>query len=297
VRKDALARRIAVVGASGRLGRFLSKELESAGHNVLRLGRADLDVTDAKAITRTVTDANPHVVVNCTAYNAVDAAEGDATSAFAVNGHAPGVLAAATESVGAVFIHFGTDFVFDGATPAPYSEEDATKPLSVYGSTKLAGETEVRRFTSRHYIFRVASLFGGVGAHGHRATIDYITETLITRGTVRALTDRTVSPSYVPDVSRAVSKAIETQIPFGTYHCVSTGFTTWYHLAEFVARELNLQTTIEPLQVHGLKSIAARPQYCALSNEKLRSAGIDMPDWQSAVSSHIRQRVDSVVTL
>lgn len=288
--------RITVVGAPGRLGQFLCEELESAGHHVTRLGRADLDVTDADAARRLVAAARPQVVVNCTAYNAVDAAENDLATAFGVNGHAPGILAVAAHEVGATFIHFGTDFIFDGTTPRPYTEEDAPNPLSVYGLTKLAGETEVLGRAPHSYVLRVASLFGGTGVRGHRATIDYIAETLMAGGTVRALVDRTVSPSYVPDVAGAVCRIIETPIPFGIYHCVSTDSTTWYDLAQFVAREMNLDGRVEPIEVASLKSVAPRPQFCALSNEKLRSAGIDVPDWQSAVSRHVGQRVASVTS-
>lgn len=291
-----MSQRTTVVGASGRLRQLLCQEFASASHQVTALSRAHLDITNDTEVIRVVAAGQPHVVVNCAAYNAVDAAETNAESAFAVNGHAAGVLAAAANAAGAVFIHFGTDFVFDGLTPKPYTEEDTPNPSSIYGLSKLAGETEVRKLAPRHYILRVASLFGGTGVRGHRATIDYIIETLIAGGTVRALVNRTVSPSYVPDVGRALCAIIDTPIPFGTYHCVNSDSATWYDLAQFVARELHVSGRVEPIQVASLTSVAPRPQFCALSNEKLRQAGIEIPDWRSAISRHIHQRVDSVAT-
>lgn len=280
--------KVVIVGAAGRLGRTLRQDLESAGRDVVALTRADVDVTDPDAVTRTISQCEPYVVVNCTAYNAVDGAETDAGAAFAVNAVAPGLLARAADGAGALFVHYGTDFVFDGYSRTPYVESDSTNPLSVYGSSKLAGEIEVRRSVDRHYILRVASLFGGTGARDHRPTIDAIAQLLISGKTVRALVDRTVSPSHVSDVSRATCELLEGTATYGTYHCVSSGVTTWYDLAHHVAACLGLSTPIEPLTVAELKTAARRPQFCALSNAKLRGAGVKLSDWQSVVALHLR---------
>ena len=134
--------RTLVAGAAGRLGRVVCQELEAANHVVVPITRAEVDVTDGTAVERLVIATAPHVIVNCTAYNAVDGAETDSTTAYAVNAHAPGLLAAAAERFGATFVHFSTDFVYDGTSGAPYTEDDAVRPLSVYGSSKLAGEVE-----------------------------------------------------------------------------------------------------------------------------------------------------------
>jgi dTDP-4-dehydrorhamnose reductase len=161
--------------------------------------------------------------------------------------------------------------------------------LCQVGLTKLIDEQEVRRLNERHYILRVASLFGGTGLRGHRATIDYIVECLITGVPVRAMVDRTVSPSYVPDVARAVCMLVDQPVAFGTYHCVSSSFTTWQDPAQFVATELNSSAAIDPINVAFVKSAAPRPQYCALSTQKLHSVGIEMPPWESTVLRHIHQ--------
>ena len=146
---------------------------------------------------------------------------------------------------GTLLVHYGTDFVFDGTASAPYVEDDPVNPLSVYGASKLAGEAEVRSVCPHHYILRVESLFGGAGVGGHRATIDYIADTLVAGSTVRAFVDRTVSPSYVPDVARATRELIARSGPHGTYHCVSTGMTTWYDIAQHIAVELGVHGHIE----------------------------------------------------
>jgi dTDP-4-dehydrorhamnose reductase len=232
----------------------------------------------------------PDVIVNCSAYNAVDAAEADPVAAFATNAQGVSCLARAAQAAGALLVHYSTDFVFDGATPEPYVEDDPTNPLSVYGASKLAGENEARS-TPRHYVLRIESLFGGCGLKGQRATVDHIVDNLLAGTGARAFVDRTVSPSYVPDVVRATLALIDRQAPYGIYHCVNSGWGTWYELACEVARQLGVPPRIEPVMTPELKTSAQRPLFCALSNRKLLAAGIDMPSWQSAIERHLATRL------
>jgi dTDP-4-dehydrorhamnose reductase len=278
--------RILVIGAAGRLGGTVRGEFVSAGHSVIALTRAELDLCSGPGVTTAIERLRPEVIVNCSAYNAVDAAETDAATAFAVNAQGPSFLAAAALSTGAVLVHYSTDFVFDGDARQPYSESDATNPLSVYGVSKLAGENEIRR-APRHYILRVESLFGGCGSKGHRATVDQVKEKLLAGVTVPALVDRTVSPSYAIDVARATRLLIERDAPGGTYHCVNSGCTTWFDLAHEVARQLGVRGRIEPVLASNLNTVARRPRFCALSNRKLLGAGVTMPSWQSAIGRHL----------
>jgi dTDP-4-dehydrorhamnose reductase len=176
--------------------------------------------------------------------------------------------------------------VFDGETRQPYAEDDASNPLNVYGASKQAGENEVRR-EQRHYILRLESLFGGSGTKGHRTTVDHMTDKLLAGATVLALADRTVSPSYVSDVVRATTMLIERSAPYGTYHCVNSGCTTWFDLAHEVSRQLGVRGRIEPVLAANLITVARRPRFCALSNRKLFSVGVVMPAWQSAIHRHL----------
>jgi dTDP-4-dehydrorhamnose reductase len=281
--------RIVIAGATGRLGSTLKLELASAGHQVSALRRADLDVTDAAQVDYVVKRLRPQAIVNCSAYNAVDAAQADAPGAYALNAEGPANLARAARNAGALLVHYSTDFVFDGTAQEPYSEEDPTNPLSVYGASKLAGENEAQR-ADRHYVLRLESLFGGIGVRGHRATVDQIAEQMIAGNVVRALTDRTVSPSYVADVSRVSRILIERNAPSGVYHCVNSGFTTWYALAMEVSRELGVPATIVPLKASDFQTPAPRPQFCALSNRKLLALGIEMPTWRTALARHLAVR-------
>jgi dTDP-4-dehydrorhamnose reductase len=281
--------RIVVTGASGRLGSAMVDELRAAGHAVTAITRAELDITrpaDASMLMHTL---QPQAIVNCAAYNAVDAAESNAEAAFAVNARGPAALADAAAAANAVLVHFGSDFVFDGEASTPYVEEAPTNPLSVYGASKLAGERGVRQLR-RHYILRVESLFGGIAPAGQRATVDYIADSLSAGNPVRAMVDRTVTPSHVPDVVRATRMLLDRGAPYGTYHCVASGAATWYELANAVARYYGISGLVQPVRADSIAAAAPRPKYCALSNHKLLALGIAMPRWEIAVARHLTAR-------
>jgi dTDP-4-dehydrorhamnose reductase len=285
--------RIVLTGAAGRLGAAMSAEAASAGHKVVALTRADLDISDAGRVASAMDRLRPDVMVNCSAYNAVDAAEANPAAAFATNVQGPSCLARAAQATGALLVHYSTDFVFDGTALDPYVEDHPTNPLSVYGASKLAGEVEARS-TPRHYVLRIESLFGGCGVKGQRATVDHIVDKLLAGTEVRALVDRTVSPSYVVDVVRATIALIDRQASYGIYHCVNSGWSTWYELACEVARQLGVPARIEPAMTTDLKMVAPRPLFCALSNRKLLAVDIDMPSWQSAIGRHLAARLAQI---
>jgi dTDP-4-dehydrorhamnose reductase len=278
--------RIAITGAGGRLGTALCCDLVAAGHDVEPLTRADLDITNAQRVSETMHRLRPDAIVNCSAYNAVDAAEANAATAFAVNANGPALLTAAANALDATLVHYSTDFVFDGSASEPYTETDPTRPLSVYGASKLAGEMEVSR-ARRHYILRVESLFGGSCTTAPRSTVDWIAANLLSGRPVRVFVDRTVSPSYVPDVAAATIALLQRDAPHGTYHCVNSGCTTWDELAEELARLLRVAARFEKVLTADVASAASRPRFCALSNQKLRAAGADMPPWRAALARHI----------
>jgi dTDP-4-dehydrorhamnose reductase len=281
--------RVLVIGGAGRLGAAVANELTGAGHDVAALTRTSLDIRVAAQVVAAFERLQPEAVINCSAWNAVDAAEADPATAFAVNAEGPSFLAQAARATGALLIHYSTDFVFDGESFEPYPEEEPTNPLSVYGASKIAGEHEVRG-THRHYILRLASLFGGSGVNGHRSTIDHIADSVVGNRIVRAIADRTVSPSYVPDVVYATRMLIEREAPYGTYHCVNSGHATWLELAEEVARQLDCVAHLEPVLAANLITAARRPRFCALSNGKLLRLGVRMPTWQTAIGRHLSSR-------
>ncbi len=280
--------RVLVTGASGQLAHSVVRAF--ADQEVIAHTRATLDVTDGDAVQRETAKSRPDLIVNCAAFNQVDAAESHPTEAFAVNAFAVRSLARAAESWGAALVHYGSDFVFDGTATEPYDESAAPAPRSVYASSKLVGEWLALE-PPRAYVLRVESLFGSpVEWTGRRGTLDAIVAGLEAGREVTVFTDRTVSPSYVVDVAAATRYLVETGAAPGTYHCVNSGYGTWQQGALEAARILGVAPRLTPITMADMPLAAARPRFCALSNRKLAAAGFAMPAWQDALRRWLAAR-------
>lgn len=281
--------RAIVFGAGGQLGAAIVKRFQdgvSSQYSVTALPRENLDVTDTMAVAGVIRDTAPALVVNCSAYNDVDRAESDAAAAFAVNAFAVGAMARACQQSESVFVHYSTDFVFDGEASEPYREQDRARPLSMYGASKLFGEW-LAADAPRHYVLRVSSLFGGASA---RSSVDRIIASLADGASVPVFQDRTVSPSYVEDVVEATLRLLELGAAPGVYHCVSSGAASWLELGRRVAAELGANgRLLMPVSVSDVPMRASRPIYCALSNGRLAEVGVRMPPWQDAISRYVQR--------
>lgn len=280
--------RLLLTGAGAQLGGAIVARLSTACR-VVPLTRHDLDVTSSTAVDAAVRDAAPDVVVNCASYNDVDGAERDAAAALEVNGLAVGHLADACARRGARLVHYSTDFVFDPAEdPGLLDEASPVAPRSVYAQSKLLGEILARR-APRHWVLRVASLFGGGRA---KSSLDRIATTLIEGGTVRAFANRTVTPSYVPDLADALAAALAHDVPTGLYHCVNTGKATWIEVARALAHDLGRDpdAVVQPSTFDPAAFPARRPTYAALSNAALAAHGVVLPAWQDAIARYAAAR-------
>ena len=283
--------RIFVTGAAGRLGAAVVEACSAS--EVVSHTRHTLDITDPEAVRRAVADAAPDVVVNCAAFNDVDGAEDRPMDALAVNAFAVRSMARAAEVANATFVHFSTDFVFDGTSEKPYGENDDTSPRSTYAATKLLGEWFALD-SPRGYVLRVESLFGASrGWRGRQGSLDAIIDGLERGAEVRVFTDRVVSPSYVHDVVGAVNHLVDVNAPPGVYHCVNSGQATWRELAEESARLLGVIPRLQPITMDTAALRAPRPRFCALANQKLASAGFPMPTWNDSLRRWltVRERV------
>jgi dTDP-4-dehydrorhamnose reductase len=279
--------RVLVPGARGLLGAAIVREFETAGWTVMPLHRTALDVTDQRSVSAQVAAARPDLVVNCVAYNDVDGAEQDAVTALQVNAVAVRSLAAAAREAQAAFVHYGTDFVFDGEHDRPYVESDRPNPCSVYAVSKLLGEWFALDHP-RGYVLRVESLFGEPGPEGSRAgSLKGLLTRLRAGEPMPVFVDRTVSPGYTSDIAAATRALIEGKAPAGIYHCVNSGATSWADIAQEAARLLGLPIEIKPITLESVALPAKRPRYSALSNAKLAAAGFPMPTWQDALQRHL----------
>jgi dTDP-4-dehydrorhamnose reductase len=281
--------RIAVVGARGQLGAAVAYEC-AAAHEVIAFSRAELDVSDEAAVAAAISRAHPDIIVNGAAFTDVDAAEDHPVDALTVNAFGVRALARAARTHAAALVHYSTDFVFDGNASAPYVETDRPSPQSTYAASKLLGEWFALD-APRAYVLRVESLFGRApGAPTEKGSLAGIMNTLVAGGSPKVFEDRTISPTYVVDAARATRLLVERAAPSGLYHCVNSGRCTWLELARELARHLGIEPRLTPVRMEGMALRARRPRYCALSNEKLRRAGVDMPSWQDALRRFLDAR-------
>jgi dTDP-4-dehydrorhamnose reductase len=274
--------RLLVTGAAGQLGRVIAERF-SRSATVVAVGRSELDVTDVAQVRKAVASIGPDAIVNCSAYNRVDDAEAHPTEALAVNSFGVLALARAAREARAVFVHYGTDFVFDGRADRPYVETDRPRPESNYAMSKLLGEWFAAD-AGDHYVLRVESLFGGERA---KSSVDRILDAIRTDQPAVVFTDRTVTPSYVDDIAEATARLLEDRPASGTYHCVNTGVTTWFGVGQELARLVGRDARLVPTSVESVAFTAKRPKYCALSNDKLAGVGIAMPAWQDALARYV----------
>jgi dTDP-4-dehydrorhamnose reductase len=277
---------VIVFGAAGQLGEAMTTAIRRHWRTI-PLTRADVDLADGHAVRRLLADVRPWAIINCAGYNNVDGAEDNAIAALAGNALAVKTLAAAACSTDAIFVHYSSDFIFDGVTDQPYREDSKPSPQSVYAASKLLGEWFAADVPI-HYVLRVESLFGGITRR--KSSLDMILERLWTGTPVRVFTDRVVSPSYVWDVAEATHVLLRTRPAAGIYHCVNSGRATWHEVAREAVRQLGVEATLEPMTLNDVQLRATRPRYCALSNDKLRAAGITMPTWQDALAREIAAR-------
>lgn len=278
--------RVLVTGADAQLASAVRQRLAGTC-DLTALSRRDLDVTQATAVTRTCRDLQPEVLINCASFNDVDGAERRAADALAVNGLAVGSLARAAAAGGAVLVHYSTDFVFDpDSDPGPMPETAPVRPRSVYAQSKLLGELYAKR-APRHYVLRVASLFGGTPA---KSSLDAMAATLRRGGAVRAFADRTVTPSYVHDIAAATASLLAGDVPSGLYHCVNSGHGTWVEVVTALAEALGVDpaAAVTAVPFRSVTLVAPRPQYAALSNAALAAHGVTMPHWRDAIARYAR---------
>ena len=285
-----------VTGAAGMLGRDLTALLSARGDEFAAFTRADLDITDAVAVTAALSSAKPDVVVNCAAWTAVDAAEEHEAAALAVNGDGAANLAAACAAAGARLVHPSTDYVFDGHATEPYAEDAPAGPAGAYGRTKLAGELAVRAaLPDGAYVVRTAWLYG---AHGKNfvKTMLRLAAGGVSPGVVA---DQHGQPTWTADVAAQVCALVDADAAPGVYHATSSGQTTWYGFAAEIFAlaqdhghnqdqdrrdEERAVLAPKPVTTAAYPTRAVRPACSVLGHAAWRAAGIEpIGDWKDAL--------------
>jgi dTDP-4-dehydrorhamnose reductase len=266
-----------LIGKNGQLGHEFARSLPALIEEVVATDRVQLELTDLDAVRRIVRDVRPNVIINASAYNAVDRAEDESKLAMTVNGVAPGVLAEEARRLGALLVHYSTDYVFDGSKRSPYVEDDVPAPLGAYGASKLAGERAVQASGSRYLLLRTSWVYGP------RANNFYavVKRKAAAGEPMRMVDDQTSVPTPARFLA-ATTIALLKKDCAGLMHLVPSGAATRYDFARAIVRLSGSRAEVESARTTDFPSAARRPAYSVMSNARAGAAlGRALPDWEA----------------
>jgi len=291
--------KVLLTGKNGQVGWELQRALSSFA-TVIALDSDEMDLADPEAIRRTVRDISPDIIINPAAHTAVDKAESEPDLAMAVNGIAPGILAEEAQRLGALLVHYSTDYVFDGCKSGPYTETDVPNPQSVYGSTKLAGEDAIRASGCKHLILRTSWVYGVHGGNFVKTVLRLAKE----RSELRIVADQFGAPTWARDLAQATVAALNVWQARGRdaslnglYHLSAAGSTNWHHYAEEIVRlacTYDAALASKPLEIRAIATHeypvpAKRPANSVLANDKTgQTFGISLPEWEVSLAECVR---------
>lgn len=289
--KDSAARRIAVVGGRGMLGMDLQAALKRTGFDPVCLDLAEIDITSLPSVRSCFEEVAPELAINCAAYTAVDRAESEPDLAFKVNRDGPANLADACAGRGIPLIQISTDYVFDGRSRQPYTEDDIPNPLGVYGTSKWEGEKAVRHRLIEHLIVRTAWLYGVHGQNFVKTILRLARE----REEIGVVADQFGCPTWAMDLAGALTTLAErifehrSTITWGTYHFCGAGQTTWHEFAEAIVEEGRRRAAlkirrVKPITTEEYPLPAQRPAWAVLDCRKLSTVfGITPRPWKTSL--------------
>lgn len=288
---DTTALRILLTGSNGQVGWELRRSMASLG-DLAAMDRHSFDLTNPEQVRTVIRTVRPHVIVNAAAYTAVDRAEAEPDLAMQINATAPAIMAEEAKSVGAMLVHYSTDYVFDGTKCQPYVEEDPSSPLNVYGQSKLAGEKAIQTVGGRFLIFRTSWVYG---ARGNNFLLTILRRAR-SHHELRIVDDQFGAPTWsrtIAETTTAVLRQAMTGDPSpqsGLFHLTADGVTTWYGFAQRALDRLNLTTAVTPIMTAEYPVRAQRPPYSVLSTGKLRSRfQLTLPAWEASLEEVIRE--------
>ena len=273
--------RILVTGAKGQLGMDLVEELHERGHKAIEADIDNMDITDADAVMRFMSETAPQAVIHCAAYTNTDKAEDEPEICRAVNATGTRNIATAAKALGIKMLYISTDYVFDGCGTMPFAVDDKALPISVYGKTKYEGECAVRELLDAHFIVRISWVFGYHGKNFVRTMLRLAKD----RDTVSVVNDQIGSPTYTKDLSVLLADMIVTE-RYGTYHATNEGFCSWYDFArEIFARAGYRKMKVKPVTSDEFPAKIKRPSNSRMDKSRLSENGFcPLPEWQDALT-------------
>lgn len=286
--------KIAVIGADGQLGSDIVAACQFAGHEVVSLTIAQLDITDEAQVRQVISGSGAGVIVNTAAMHQVEKCEADPARAFAVNAQGVRHVALAAAAAGARLVHISTDYVFDGAQAAPYLESDCPLPLNVYGNSKLAGELFVRSLAAKHWVLRVSGLFGRnpcLEKAGGLNFVDLMLKLARERQEVRVVDDEILTPTSTREVARQLLHMLSRDAKDGLYHATAEGHCSWYEFAREIFRLSRSNIQLNKALPGEFPMKVPRPNYSVLENANLKRQGLNiMRSWQEALAEYLKEK-------
>jgi len=280
--------RIVIVGSTGQLGTDLMKTFRE-DHELIGLTHRDIEVSNYSSCL-TLKEHHPDVIIDTAAFHRTDQCEEEPGKTFLINAIGPRNITKISREIEATTIFISTDYVFDGAKNEPYNEDDAPNPINTYGISKLAGELFTKQ-NPKHYVIRVASLFGAAGSSGKGGNF---VETMITKAkkqeSISVVDDQWISPTYTRDAAKTMKKIVESQLPFGIYHATNKGFCTWFQFAKQIFSLLKLNPSLTPIKASQLQVKAQRPKFSALKSTKLLKHRLQAREWTEALSDYLAEK-------
>ena len=280
--------KVLIFGSTGQLGADLVDVMQRCrSFEIIPLTHEMADCRDADAVRRAVLQCRPQFVINCVGYIRVDDCEDRLAEAFTINAIGALNIARASAEVDACCVYISTDYVFDGEKKTPYIESDFTRPINVYGTSKLAGELLVRQTTSRSLIIRTASLFGRTGARGKGGNF---VETILAKAKLgdplKVVDDIRISPTYTRDAAKAIASHLGAGQE-GIIHVANSGSCTWYKFARQALDLCRIEVPICAVSSAAYPMRARRPRNSSLESGVLYSS---MPRWQEALAQYLREK-------
>ncbi len=280
--------RIAIIGSTGQLGTDLVKTLGTA-HEVISLTHSDLEVADYDSLV-ILKEQRPDVVINTAAFHKTDQCEEEPKKTFCVNALGARNIAMMTKEIGATAVYISSDYVFDGSKKEPYTEESIPAPINTYGISKLAAEHFTRQ-NPKHYIIRIASVFGKAGASGKGGNF---VETMINKAKknepIMVVDDMWMSPTYTKDAASVLKGILELQLPYGVYHATNKGYCSWYQFAKEIFQITRLNPDLKPTKTDPNYGKAKRPAFSALTSTKLSKYNLEPRGWKEALRAYLIEK-------
>ncbi|MBI5816454.1 MAG: dTDP-4-dehydrorhamnose reductase [Nitrospinae bacterium] len=282
--------RILLTGKNGQIGWELAREMAGLA-KAAAIGRDEMDLSSADSIRAAIRDAKPDIIINAAAYTAVDKAESEPDIAMAVNGVAPGIIAEEAKKVGAILVHYSTDYVFDGTKKSAYTEDDTPNPLNVYGATKLAGEKAVLASGCGGVILRTSWVYAARGGNFVRTMLRLAGE----REELKIVSDQRGAPTWARMIAKATTRIVtgfqrELTHPARMFHLTAAGETSWCGFAQRIFEHgsrlglINLAPRVIPVSTADYKTPARRPLNSAMACGRIHDAfGVTPPDWEDSL--------------